>query len=78
MPGGDLSAFALMATLYIVMHFIYAYVDISWEAQSMIYVGAMMGLINGMERIVAQPVPCPARRWPWQPETPATPGLRSL
>jgi O-antigen ligase len=78
MPGGDLSAFALMATLYIVMHFIYAYVDISWEAQSMIYVGTMMGLINGMERIVAQPVLSPVRRWPWQPETPAAPTLRSL
>jgi O-antigen ligase len=78
MPGGDLSAFALTATLYIVMHFIYAYVDISWEAQSMIYVGVMMGLINGMERIVAQPIPSPARRWPWQPEAPAAPALRSL
>jgi len=77
MPGGDLSAFALMATLYIVMHFIYAYVDISWEAQSMIYVGTMMGLINGMERIVAQPVPSPVRRWPWQAEIPAAPTLRS-
>src|SRR4029079_6972061 len=43
MPGGDLSAFALMATLYIIMHFIYAYVDMSWEAQSMIYLGTMMG-----------------------------------
>jgi O-antigen ligase len=78
MPGGDLSAFALMATLYIVMHFIYAYVDISWEAQSMIYVGTMMGLINSLERIVAQPVPCPSRRWPWQPRPPAVPTLRAL
>lgn len=78
MPGGDLSAFTLMATLYVVMHFIYAYVDIAWEAQSMIYVGVMMGLINGMERIVAQPVPSPARRWPWQTETPTAPTLRSL
>ena len=78
MPGGDLSAFALMATLYVVMHFIYAYVDMSWEAQSMIYVGTMMGLINGLERVVAQPVPSPARRWPWQPEKLAAPTLRSL
>ena len=76
MPGGDLSAFALMATLYIVMHFIYAYVDMSWEAQSMIYVGIMMGLLNGLERVVAQPVAYAPRRWPWQPE-PAAPKLRS-
>jgi hypothetical protein len=78
MPGGDLSAFALMATLYIVMHFMYAYVDMSYEAQSMIYVGTMMGMINGLERIVAAPIPCPRRRWPWQPEAAAAPVLRPL
>jgi hypothetical protein len=66
MPGGDMSAFALMATLYIVMHFIYAYVDMSWEAQSMIYVGIMMGLINRLEHIAAGQVPLPRQRWPWQ------------
>jgi O-antigen ligase len=54
MPGGDLSAFALMAILYIIMHFIFAYVDMSWEAQSMIYVGTMMGLVNSLEQIVAR------------------------
>jgi hypothetical protein len=49
------------------MHFIYAYVDISWEAQSMIYVGAMMGLLNSMERIVAGPIPHPRKNWSRQP-----------
>jgi len=78
MPGGDLSAFALMATLYIVMHFIYAYVDMSWEGQSMIYVGTMMGLINSIEHIVAKPVPRLPRRWPWQPEAAAAPELQPL
>jgi O-antigen ligase len=78
MPGGDLSAFALMATLYIVMHFIYAYVDMSWEAQSMIYVGTMMGLINSLEHIVAKPMPRLPRRWPWQPEAAAAPELQPL
>jgi hypothetical protein len=78
MPGGDLSAFALMATLYIVMHFIYAYVDMSWEGQSMIYVGTMMGLINSLEHIVAKPVPRLPRRWPWQPEAAAAPELQAL
>jgi O-antigen ligase len=66
MPGGDLSAFALMAMLYIVMHFIFAYVDMSWEAQSMIYVGTMMGLLNSLERIAAKPVPLPRQYWPSQ------------
>jgi hypothetical protein len=66
MPGGDLSAIALTATLYVVMHFVYAYVDMSWEAQSMIYVGAMMGLLNCIEHVVAQPLPRTPPRWPWQ------------
>lgn len=47
----DLHAIALTATLYIVMHFIYAYVDISWDTQSMIYVGAMIGIVSCLERI---------------------------
>ncbi len=59
MPGRDLSAIALMALTYIVMHFLYAYVDISWEVQSMIYVGAMMGVINSIERIAATPAAAP-------------------
>jgi len=68
MPRGDMAAAALTATLYIVMHFIYAYVDMSWEAQSMIYVGAMTGLIGCLERVVGAPVPVRRKRWPWQPE----------
>jgi len=78
MPGGDLSAIALMALAYIVMHFVYAYVDISWEAQSMILVGTMMGLLNSLERIVAIPVEPQARRWPWARTNPAPEGLRPL
>jgi len=50
-PGDELSAVVLTATLYIVMHFIYACVDMSWDAQSMVYVGIMMGLVNSAERI---------------------------
>lgn len=47
----DLRVITLMATLYIVMHFLYAYVDMSWDNQSMIYVGTAMGIINCAERI---------------------------
>ena len=50
-PADDLSAVILTATLYVVMHFIFACVDISWTAQSMVYVGTMMGLVNSAERI---------------------------
>jgi len=78
MPAGDMAAAGLTATLYLVMHFIYAYVDMSWEVQSMIYVGAMMGLIGSLEHIVGVPVPARPRRWPWQPQPLPPPGLAPL
>ena len=67
-PSGWMAAAGLLASLYIVMHFVYAYVDMSWEGQSLMYVGLMMGLINSLERIIAEPVKVPPKRWPWQPE----------
>jgi hypothetical protein len=33
------------------MHFIYAYVDISFNYPSMVYVGMMLGLLNILPRI---------------------------
>jgi hypothetical protein len=78
MPGGELRAVALTATLYIMMHFVFAYVDMSWDNQSMIYVGTMMGLINRLEQIVATTVPLPQKRWPWQPDPVPPPGLMPL
>ncbi len=75
MPGGDLSAAAATMTFYVLMHFIYAYVDMSWDNQSMIYLGAAMGVIGCLERIVARPVVLPPKRWPWQPDPVAPPGL---
>lgn len=78
MPRDGLSAIALTGTLYIVMHFIYAYVDISWDAQSMVYVGMVMGMLSAMERIVSRPVALPARRWPWQPMPEPSPSLLSF
>lgn len=78
MPRNDMSAIALMATLYIVMHFVFAYVDMSWDAQSMVYVGTMLGLINSLEWIVAKPVQLPTKRWPWQPDPRPASGLRPL
>jgi hypothetical protein len=52
MPGKDMSAIALTAVLYVVMHFTYAYVDMAWDMQSMIYLGLMVGLINSLPWIV--------------------------
>lgn len=61
MPGRDMSAIALVAVAYLFMHFVYAYVDMSWDSQSMLYVGAMMGLLNSLEIIVAKPLPAPSQ-----------------
>ncbi len=52
MPDGTMRAVVLTAVLYILMHFIYAYVDISWESRSMVYLGLMMGIISCAEAVV--------------------------
>lgn len=78
MPGGALSVAATTMTIYVFMHFVYAYVDMSWEAISMVYVGVAMGLINCLQRIAEQADPLPEKRWPWQPEPLPTPGPRSM
>jgi len=76
MPGDDLSAIAVTAVFYIIMHFIYAYADISWDTQSMVYVGMMMGLLSSLEHIASKPVEAKPNRWPWQPTPEAAPSLR--
>ncbi|MBK8904164.1 MAG: O-antigen ligase domain-containing protein [Anaerolineaceae bacterium] len=63
MPGGDISAIALTMLLYIVMHFLYAYVDMSWDPQSMLYVGLAMGILNKLDPIIAQPTKMQPKRW---------------
>lgn len=73
-----IGAVALTGTLYIIMHFIYAYVDISWDAQSMIYVGMTMGMLGAMEHVLARPEMPPSRRWPWQTASPPEPALRPI
>jgi len=45
----------LTAIIYVIMHFIFAYVDISWDTQSMLYLGAAIGIINSGERILIGP-----------------------
>ncbi|MEF3273679.1 MAG: O-antigen ligase family protein [Chloroflexus sp.] len=63
MPRGQLRVFALTATLYIFTHFVYAYVDMSWENGSMVFVGTMMGVINALPQIAAGKA---APVWPWR------------
>ena len=78
MPNGNLRAVAFTATAYIIMHFIYAYVDISWDNQSMVLAGLMMGIISGMERVVVLDSPQTPKRYIWQKPAPLEPGLRPL
>ena len=51
LPRDELSMVVLTATLYLVMHFIYACVDMSWDAASIVLVGASMGIVNCSEWI---------------------------
>jgi hypothetical protein len=76
MPTGDLKTIALTSTLFLIMHFIYAYVDISWDNQSMVLVGAMMGLSSCLEHVVALDIPIQRKRYPWQKDPQPESGLR--
>ena len=74
----DLKAVLLTAILYIIMHFTYAYVDMSWDIESMVYVGVMLGIINVVERVALEPTAVPPRRWPWQPMPISKPAILPL
>jgi hypothetical protein len=76
MPYGPLRGVALTATLYVFMHFTYAYADMSWEGISMTFVGLMMGLINSLEVIAARPLSAQVKRWPWVPDIERAPKKR--
>lgn len=49
LPSSEIKVFAMVCATYLVMHFIYAYVDISWTSQSMLYIGVALGLITIFE-----------------------------
>ncbi len=66
MPSGVLKNAALTFTIYLMMHFVYTYVDMAWDTQSLIYVGMAMGVLSVLPQIAAAPLPVQAPRWPWQ------------
>jgi O-antigen ligase len=68
LPRDEISAVMAAASLYLLMHFIYAYADISWDTRSMVYVGSVIGMVNCMPRIVGKRLPLTPKRWPWQPD----------
>lgn len=67
MPDGLLRLAALTFTTYLLMHFVYTYVDMAWDTQSLIYVGTAMGVLGVMPKIATLPLVVKAPRWPWQP-----------
>lgn len=66
MPDGVLRIAALTLTTYLIMHFVYTYVDMAWDTQSMVYVGTAMGVLGVLSRIAETELVVKAPRWPWQ------------
>lgn len=66
LPKSELRVIGITMILYLIMHFIFAYVDISWTDQSMVLVGTTMGLLNVFREIAEKPEIVPEPRWPWQ------------
>jgi len=75
-PKGPMRGVVLAATLYVLTHFIFAYADMSWEGISLTFVGAMMGLVNSFDLIIARPLPAQVKRWPWVPDIDLPPSKR--
>lgn len=78
LPKTEISAVLLAGTLYLLMHFIYAYFDISWDARSMVYIGSILGMVNSITRIMANTTSPEPKRWPWLPDPLPEPGLAPL
>jgi hypothetical protein len=76
--GGIIGVAALVATMSIVMHFIFTYVDMAWSTVPMVFVGTMMAILNRLEAIADQPEPVAEKRWPWLPDAPTPPGLSPI
>jgi hypothetical protein len=62
----DIKVLMVSALLYVTMHFIYAYVDIAWDTQSMLYLGTCIAVLNSAERVLSAPKKAPQMRYPWQ------------
>lgn len=49
--SGDDAALVMTAVLFVLMYVIYAYVDIAWDTQSMLYLGIALAMIDLIERL---------------------------
>jgi hypothetical protein len=78
MPNDIMSVAALLAISYIVMHFVFSYVDMSWNGPNMVLLATMIALTGCLVPIVERTPPPPPKRWPWQPEPQAEPSLHPV
>lgn len=78
LENNELKAMVTTATLLVIMHFMFAYVDIGWDMSSMLYVGMMMGVIGVVEHLAIKDYPVEPKRWPWLLNPKPVPKLRPL
>ncbi len=62
----EAKAVLVTALIYIVMHFLFAYVDLSWGTESMLFIGASIGMLNCAEHVLSTPLQPKQTRYPWQ------------
>jgi O-antigen ligase len=74
----DTKAVLVTALMFVVMHFMFSYVDIAWDSQSMLYLGCAMGMINSIEYILGLPEDKKKKRYPWQADPKPKPYLVAL
>jgi hypothetical protein len=75
MPSDDMAVAALTAVGYIIMHFVFAYVDMSWDGPNMVMVATMMGVISCIIPIVMSQPEQRKKRWVWARLPQPEPGL---
>ncbi|MCX6054732.1 MAG: O-antigen ligase domain-containing protein [Chloroflexi bacterium] len=64
-PGGDMKAIGATLLLYIIMHFVFAYVDMSWDSQNMLLIGVSVGVLGSLDRVMSKPVRLYENRYRW-------------
>ncbi len=74
----EVKAILVTATIYVVMHFLFAYVDLSWGTESMLFIGASIGILNCAEHILDNPIPSRPVRFPWEKQAEPEPLLAPL
>ncbi len=64
----ETKAVLVTTVLYIIMHFLFAYVDLSWGTESMLFIGASVGILNCAEHVLSTPIEPKPSRYSWERE----------